>query len=114
MRLQNHTYNVGDLVYMIDLLTKIGQSKTIQKPWIGSCVVTGKLSPVFYRIKNRRKEKVVHHDRLKRCYNCDTQIWLTRLRHAVMTDVTHLEQEEEDEEEYEDVGYLDNLYDDQM
>lgn len=31
-----------------------------------------------------------------------------------MTDVTHLEQEEEDEEEYEDVGYLDNLYDDQM
>lgn len=110
LRLHNHTYDVRDLVYMIDSSTKIGQSKKLQKPWIGPFVVTGKLSPVLYRIKNRRKENVVHHDRLKRCSNRDTPIWLTRLRHTVLTDVTQSEQEEEDE----DVGYLDNLYGDQM
>lgn len=40
---------------------------------------------------------------------CDIPIWLTRLRHA---DVTHSEQEEGDEEEDENAGYLDNLYGD--
>lgn len=68
---------------MIDSSTKIGQSKKLQKPWIGPFVGTGKLSPVLYRIKNRRKENVVHHDRLKRCSGRDTPIWLTRLRHTV-------------------------------
>lgn len=113
LQFDNHTYDVGDLVYMTDSSTKIGQSKKLQKPWIGLFVVTGKLSPVLYRIKNRRKERVVHHDRLKRCSKRDTPIWLIRLRHTVMTDVTHSEQEEEDEED-EDVGYLDNLYGDHM
>lgn len=99
---------------MIDSSTKkIGQSKKLQKPLIGPFVKTGKLSPILYRIKNRRKEKVVHHDRLKRCSKRDTPIWLITLRHTVMTDVTHSEQEEEDEED-EDVGYLDNLYGDHM
>lgn len=95
---------------MIDSSTKIGQSKKLQEPWIGLLVVTEKLSPVLYRIKNRLKKKVVHHDRLKRCSDRDTQIWLTRLRHRVMTVVTHSEQEKEDEA----AGYLNNLYGDQM
>lgn len=94
LRLHNHKYDVGNLVYMTDLSTKIAQSKKLQKPWIGPFVVTGKLSSVLYRIKNRRKEKVVHHDRLKRCSDRDTPIWLTRLRHTVMTDLTHSEQKE--------------------
>lgn len=57
---------------------------------------------------------MVHHDRLKRCSDRDTPIWLTRLRHTVMTDLTHSEQEEEDEEEDEDTGYLGYLYGDQI
>lgn len=114
LRLYNHTYDVGDLVCMIVSSTKIGQSKKLQKPWLGPFVVIGKLSPVLYRIKNRRKEKLIHHHRLKICSDRDTPILLTRLRHTVMTDVTDSEQEEEDEEEDEDVGYLDNLYDDQI
>lgn len=57
---------------------------------------------------------MVHHDILKRCSDRDTPIWLTRLRHTVMTDLTHSEQEEEDEEEDEDTGYLGYLYGDQI
>lgn len=56
LRLHNHTYDVGDLIYMIDSSTKIGQSKNLQKPWIGPFVVTGKLSPVLYRIESAKGE----------------------------------------------------------
>lgn len=41
--------DVGDLVYMIYLSTKIGQSKKLQKSWIGPFVVFEKLSPVLTR-----------------------------------------------------------------
>ncbi|XP_056017317.1 uncharacterized protein LOC130053777 [Ostrea edulis] len=64
MRLHNHAYNVGDLVYMIDSSTKIGQLKKLRKPWIGPYVVEDKLSSVLHRIRDRKKSKVVHHDRL--------------------------------------------------
>ncbi|XP_062617287.1 uncharacterized protein LOC134278991 [Saccostrea cucullata] len=109
LQLHNHTYDVGDLVYMIDSSTKIGRSKKLQKPWIGPFVVTQKLSPVLYRIKNRRKEKVVHHDKLKKCSDRDIPVWLTRLRHTV----TMAEPTQEEEKEEEDGCYLGNLYDDQ-
>lgn len=67
-RLRNHTSDVGDLVYIESrFINKKGQSKKLQKPWIGPFFVTGKLSPVLYRIKNWWKERVVHHDRLKIC-----------------------------------------------
>ena len=39
MRLHSHACDVGDLVYMIDSSTKIGQSKKLRKPWIGPYVV---------------------------------------------------------------------------
>lgn len=52
-RLRNHTSDVGDLVYIQSrFINKKGQSKKLQKPWIGPFFVTGKLSPVLYRIKN--------------------------------------------------------------
>jgi hypothetical protein len=96
---------------MIDSSTKIGQSKKLQKPSIGPFVVTQKFSPALYRIKNRRKERVVHHDRLKKCSDRDIPVWLTRLRYTVTTAAPPQVQEVEEEEE--DVLYLGDLYDDQ-
>jgi hypothetical protein len=83
MRLHNHAYDVGDLVYMIDSSTKIGQSKKLCKPWIGPYVVEEKLSSILYRIRDCKKSKVVHHDRLKLCSDREIPLWLSRLRHNI-------------------------------
>ena len=96
LRIHYHAYDVGDFVYMIGSSTKIGKSKKLQKPCVGPFVVIEKLSSVLYRIKNRRKEKVVHHDRLKKCSDRTIPNWLTRLRHAVTKDMSLLKQDREE------------------
>jgi hypothetical protein len=63
--------------------TKIGQSKKLRKPWIGPYVIDEKLSSVLYRIRDRKKSKVVHHDRLKLCSDREIPLWLSRLRHSI-------------------------------
>lgn len=39
-------------------------SPKLQAPWQGPLVVTACLGPVFYKVRDRRSEKVLHHDRL--------------------------------------------------
>ncbi|XP_062602775.1 uncharacterized protein LOC134264500 [Saccostrea cucullata] len=59
------SYEVGDVVYMVDTSSKVGQSKKL-------------------RIQGKKENKVVHHDRLKLCQDRDLPLWLKRLRHSVL------------------------------
>ena len=83
-RLNERCYGQGDVVYLADSSSRIGQSKKLRKPWIGPFVVTTVISSVLYRIKDRRREQVVHHDRLKLCHDSDIPLWVKRLRHAAL------------------------------
>ena len=74
--------------------------------------MTEKLSSVLYRIKYGRKEKVVHHDRLKKCSDRTVPIWLTRLQHAVTKDVS-LPKQDREEGTDEDACCLDSLFSDE-
>ena len=112
LRIHHHAYDVGDFVYMIDSSTKIEQSKKLQKPGIGPFVVNEKLSSVLYRIKNRRKENVVDHDRLKKCSDRTIPIWLTRLRHAVTKDMS-LPKQDREEGTDEDACPLESFFSDE-
>lgn len=78
------SYEVGDVVYMVDTSSKVGQSKKLRKPWIGPFVIVYKFNHVLYRIQGKKENKVVHHDRLKLCQDRDLPLWLKRLRHSVL------------------------------
>ena len=64
LRLVEKQYVMGDLVYKLDSFTKIGKSKKLRSPWVGPFVVAESVPPL-YRIRDRRGNKVIHHDRLK-------------------------------------------------
>lgn len=60
---------VGDLVYLYDPSTKIGESKKLTKPWKGPFRIMEQKSPVNFKIKelNKKAEHIVHVNRLKLC-----------------------------------------------
>ena len=76
LRLKVKTYEVGDLVYKLDSAKKVGQSPKLQQVWKGPFLVTKVLSPVLFRVCDRRKSYVLHHDRLKPCEDRDIPLWL--------------------------------------
>ena len=80
LRVVNHHYNQGDLVYKIDSTTKVGQSQKLRSSWAGpSLVVTCR--PPLYTIRDRIKQYVIHNDKLMLCQDREIPVWLRRLRH---------------------------------
>ena len=68
------------------------------------------LSPLLYVIKGRKKEKVVHHDRIKLCKDRVIPLWISRMRNKFLQG-----EEMTDEEELvlpEEVLNLDKLFHD--
>ena len=63
LRVVQHQYQSGDLVYLLDSATKIGQSKKLRAPWKGPYLVVESYPPL-YKIRDRKENKVVYHDRL--------------------------------------------------
>ena len=80
-KIQQKTYNVGDVVLKLDSATKVGQSSKLKSPWKGPYIISKILSPVLYQIIDKKnKETVVHHDRLKLCRDREHPVWLKRAR----------------------------------
>ena len=87
LKLSEHSYSVGDLVYVLHSATKVGQSKKLSPIWKGPLLIVEVLSPVLYRVKGRRKESVLHHDhddRLRICKDRVVPMWMRRLRHQFL------------------------------
>ena len=61
----------------------LGQSKKLQPIWSDPWIVTQMISSVLYRIANRKRSMVAHHDSLKLCSDRDLPIWLLRKRHEL-------------------------------
>ncbi|RXN25222.1 Retrovirus-related Pol polyprotein from transposon 412 [Labeo rohita] len=80
LRTREKSYNVGDLVLVKVSSRKKGYSPKLQAPWQGPFVITECLGPVLYRVKDRRSEKVLHHDRLQPYLSDHVPAWMQRLR----------------------------------
>jgi hypothetical protein len=48
--------DMQDVVYRLNLATRLGQSKKTEPQWQGPFVVIEVKSPVLYKIKNRKRE----------------------------------------------------------
>ena len=97
LKVLERKYNVGDLVYLINSSSKVGQSNKLKPIWNGPYLVI-KVRTVLFRIKGRKREVVVHHDRLKPCLDRSIPMWMRRLRHRVLDLDETLPYEEDDDE----------------
>ena len=96
-RLHERKYDVGDVVYKLNTGSKRGEHRKLKSVWAGHLLVTGVLSSVLYRVKDRKRECVLHHDRLKMCEDRYLPMWIQRLRHNILQLDTTLPYEEEAE-----------------
>ena len=97
LKLCEHQYNVGDVVYRVDSSTKVG-AKALKPVWRGPYLVVGSAFPL-YHVRTPRRKVVLHHDRLKLCLDRVIPLWLRRLRHGVLQGDNQPPEPEHDEEE---------------
>ncbi|CAC5422811.1 unnamed protein product [Mytilus coruscus] len=74
LKYNQNIYNVGDVVYKLNQATKVGQSGKLKSPWKGPYLITAWRSPVLYKIKDRKTESWIHHDRIKLCEDRELSI----------------------------------------
>ena len=77
-------YEVGDLVMKRDSATSIHWNKKLRPVFRGPYLVVEVLSPLLYKIRDRKRFSVVHHDRLVICSSANIPIWMRRLRDKVL------------------------------
>ena len=82
LRLKENTYEVGDLVNLLDSAWKTGQNSKLQQIWKGLMLVTKVLTPILFEV--RKKPVITHHDRLKPCCDRNIPIWLHRNRNQLL------------------------------
>ena len=108
LKLKVNTYEVGDLVYVLDTARKVGLSPKLQKVWKGPMLVEEAISSILFRVANRKKSFVLHHDRLKPCEEREIPLWLKRKRNALLNQLDNGEKNETDDFEE---GDLERLFD---
>ena len=50
LRVKLHPYEVGDLVYRIESLKKVGQSPKLQQVWKGPLIIVQVIYPILFRV----------------------------------------------------------------
>ena len=55
LKVLERKYNVGDLVYLINSSSKVGQSNKLKPIWKGTYLVIKVISPVLFKIKGHKR-----------------------------------------------------------
>ena len=108
LKLKVNIYEIGDLVYVLDTARKVGLSPKLQKVWKGPMLVVEAISSILFRVANRKKSFVLHHDRLNPCEDREIPLWLKRKRNAILNQLDNGEKNETDDFEE---GDLERLFD---
>ena len=96
LRLLNHQYEIGDLVYVNKLARKVGKSPKLQPVWEGPFIITKTYGPVLYEVQGRKTSSVLHHDRLKSYKSDVVPGWVARFN---LKDTLPMETIQEEETE---------------
>jgi hypothetical protein len=83
-KLCEQLYEPGDLVYKLHSGSKTGEHRKLKAVWMGPLLVTKVLGPALYKVKDRKGEYVLHHDKLKICVDRHIPMWMQRLRHQFL------------------------------
>ena len=87
VRVSQHRYQTGDVVWLHTLLRVKQRSPKLQRNWDGPYFVTKVISDVIYKIQKSPSSKfqVVHHDRLKPFYG-EVENWVKMSQDVAMLD----------------------------
>ena len=85
-KLFENRYQVGDLVYLLGGIAKVGESRKLKPVYTGPFIVCQFFPPVLYNIQGRRRNrsKVMHHDRLRPCNDICIPFWVRRERQTIL------------------------------
>ena len=83
-KLKQTSYEVGDIVLRQKDAGVVGVSKKLLAPWSDPWIVAEVISATSYRIVNRNRSTVVHHDKLKKCTNRSFPLWVLRRRQRII------------------------------
>ena len=76
LKIREKSYGSGDYVYVRNDARKVGESRKLQPIYKGPYLVTEQLSPVLYKVRDKKTEKVIHHNRLKACPGQGIPMWM--------------------------------------
>lgn len=76
LRLNSRSYCLGDIVYILDCASKKGSSKKLSPQWIGPCVIVSCISSFLYKVRTKKTQCTVNHDRLKPCHEKTLPTWI--------------------------------------
>ena len=88
-------------MYWLNQVTKKGECRKLKPIWVGPLIVTEVITPVLLWVRSRKKEQVLHHDKLKICEDRGIPMWMRRLRHQILdldTTIAYDEAEQEEED----------------
>lgn len=78
------SFEVGEVVYMVEKTKKIGVSPKLSPKWLGPFIVVQTLGTIYEIQLTPRKSKMVHFDMLKKCYSNPLPTWLQKAQKRVM------------------------------
>ena len=76
LKLQQNHYEVGDLVYRLNQVTKKGECRKLKPIWVGPLIVIEVITPVLLLVRSRKKEQVLYHDKLKIYDDLAIPMWM--------------------------------------
>ena len=86
-------------MYRLNQVTKKGECWKLKPIWVGPLIVTEVITPVLLQVRSRKKEQVLHHDKLKICEDWAIPMWMRRLRHQILDLDTTIAYDEAEQEE---------------
>ena len=79
LRAYQTSYDIGDLVYVLEPSNKPGVSTKLQPIYRGLYLVIKVYLPISYGVKDRKRQMVVHHDWLLLCIDRFIPLWMWKL-----------------------------------
>ena len=99
LKLQEYHYEVGGFSIPAEGGTESCSSKKLNTIWIGPLLVVEVINPALYRVRDRKREYVLHHDLLKCCEDRVIPLWLRKMWHEFMDLDTTIAYDEAEQEE---------------
>ena len=92
LKLHEHSYQIGDCVYILNTTSKKGVSKKLIDPWKGPGIILNKLTPYLFRVKLQESVITINHDRITLCHSREIPSWILRYKANLVKNRTGINQ----------------------
>ena len=83
LKVKETNFKKGDVVYRLNLASKVGESNKLKEVYSGPYIVTKIITPRVIQIRNRKRYFNIHHDNLKLCQDRVVPVWIERMKNKL-------------------------------